>query len=641
MANYQFDTRGLPPGFDKAKYEEAVKRLLVDHLSIPAGDTTTIAAITGIVLLGEYYDIRSSAFREAVRSGRDELDRPVPRYSTEEKFRGAPAKDIVAELKKYNNAEVKAGLDKVEGKEYRMAFKSVQTDTLAKLYTKTTKPTVESIFDRLTDKAAAAKYKAAKFGDLDKTLKGMPAEDLAEFIESTTDAETTGILQKAGRPELDEVLAEVDPTKVIEVLKVASGESSEVSSKEVYRKIENILTAGGKVPFYQEFATVGRFVISRAKEIPFDHPLFERQVDLGRNQYVSGGPAFDSLDLPPLTGEDGADMEIVADNIKAVSMIYASYQLDVGMRMIDVVDRINEIFHNGQLPIGFDAAGKALDNYNWNAEDRLSSAARRTHYSRVLGSPGGDVSKEVQPNTNFDSLFIRFLSSLAEYERQQRVADLVANTRPQNLASEYVRKAGRDLAANLSLYGWAATQFAARRLRQHIEEALGILNQPSVQNAYGATNLYQVIERVCSAEFNMTPNIVKSRTMAEAGKQLIDLVAKYHYVWNRSNGSPVFDEPNAPGEISGSDKISFFTLTQQWLAVNGIKDAQVDQYSEPEVAQYAPSIPSFGGFNGAPVGGGTSPDQMERIRQMVTSGQMPSLDQLQGMFNAGGAKVGV
>jgi hypothetical protein len=424
--------------------------------------------------------------------------------------------------------------------------------------------------------------------------------------------------------------------------KVPKENSAPVIAQDIYKYLEEHVPkiSGRATVFFQEFASVGRFAISRADELPFGNALFDRQIANGLDQYVAGGPTFDSLDLPALTGADGTDQEIVAENIKAVSMVYASYQLDVGMRMIDVVDRINEVFHNGQLPIGFDAAGKALDDYNWSAEDRMNASIRRTHYSRVLGSAGGDVSKDVLPNTQFESLFIRFLSSLAEYDRQQRVADLVANIRPQNLASEYVRKAGRDLAANLSLYGWAATQFAARRLRGHIEVALGILNQPSVQSAYGATNLYQVIERVSSSEFNTTPNIVKYRTMAEAGKGLIDLIAKYHFVWNKSNGIPVFDEPETTGEIGGVDKTSFFTLTQQWLAVNGIKDAQVDQYSEPEISQYAPSIPSFGGFNGGS-SPGTSPDQMERIKQMVTQGQMPSLDQLQGMFNGGGVKMGV
>lgn len=419
--------------------------------------------------------------------------------------------------------------------------------------------------------------------------------------------------------------------------RVPTDDGNTVRAKAVYKQIYEIAkTDATKTEiFFQEFATVGRFVISRANEIPFGHKRFDSQVKLGFEHYVSGAPSFDSLELPPLQGENGADTEILADNIKAVSMVYAAAQLDTGMRMIDVVDRINEIFHNGQLPIGFDSGGKAIDDYNWSAEDRMNAVARRMHYSRVLGASGGDVSKEVQPNTQFESLFIRFLSSLAEYERQQRIADIVANSRPQNLTSEYIRKAGRDLAANMTLYGWAATQFAARRLRQHIEEALSILKQPSVQKAYGVTNLYQVIERVAALEFNSTPNIVKHRTMAEAGKEILDIVAKYAHVWTKTDGTPLFSESGVKirPDIEDEDREKLLRQTQYWLAVNGIKDSQVNQYSEPEIAQYAPSIPSFGGgYAGMPKTNGSNPDQMDRIKQMVTSGQMPSLDQLQGMF---------
>lgn len=444
-------------------------------------------------------------------------------------------------------------------------------------------------------------------------------------------------------PAFDDALADARD----ELLKkVPDAHGKEVSSKKVYEYIdENIeRISGSDTLFYQEFASVGRYVISRTTELPFGNSLFDRQIKIGLDQYVSGAPTFDSLDLPPLTGDNGQDSEIIPDNIRAVSMVYATYHLDVGMRMIDVVDRINEIFHNGQLPIGFDAGGKAIDDYNWSSEDRMNAAARRMHYSRVLGSAGGDVSKEVQPNTQFESLFMRFISSLAEYERQQRISDIVAATRPQNLTSEYVRKSGRDLASNLSLYGWAATHFAARRLRQHVESALNILKQPSVQKAYGVTNLYQVIERVSSLEFNSTPNIVKHRTMAEAGKQILDIVAKYANVWTKSDGKPLFSEViggnRIPGDIEDEDRETLLCQTQQWLAVNGIKDAQVDKYSEPEMSAYAPSIPSFGNFgSGGMTTAGGSSDQMERIKQMVTQGQMPSLDQLQTMFN--GNKLGV
>jgi hypothetical protein len=314
--------------------------------------------------------------------------------------------------------------------------------------------------------------------------------------------------------------------------------------------------------------------------------------------------------------------------------------------MFHVVDRITEIFMNGQLPIGFDAGGRALDTYYWDREDRLNEAERRMVYSRVLGATGGMISKEVQPNTQFDSLWLRFLSSLAEFDRQQRVDEIIATNRPrpQNLTGEYVRNAGRAVAANVSLYGWGGTHFAARRLNGHIATALDILNQPSIQKAYGVTNPYQLIERVASAEFGVTPNIVRLRTMADAGNRILNIVANNHTAWTRSNGNPLFEEEDPtfertrviPGDISLADRKELLNLTQFWLAVNGIKDDQVDRLSQPEQAKYQPSIPTFAGMlpgsNGASSNGKAGADTVERLKQMVLQGQAPSLDQLKQLL---------
>lgn len=651
MANFEFDPRGLPQNFDKTKYYNVVKEELVSNYDIDPADETTIAAVVGILLLGEYYDNHSTAFDGAIRQARDEMLQKVPRVSLAQTLSGASSAELVRELKPFSNNEVREGLKKVRRENINEAWRNTPRERIAEILKKLSRAQADTLFDKLPDAKRATELKKTALADLDKEFVKVPRTEVDEMLRKVSDGEIGELLNKASRSELDEVMSEIDSPALLEVvISVSSLDENQASSKEVYRKIFEIITnfATKSDIFYQEFASVGRYVISRATEIPFGHPRFERQVQIGLDQYISGAPVFDSLELPPLQGDNGADTEIIPDNIKAVSMVYAAYQLDVGMRMIDVVDRINEIFHNGQLPIGFDAGGRAIDDYNWSAEDRLNAVQRRSQYSRVLGMSGGDISKEVQANTQFDSLFMRFLSSLAEYDRQQRVSDIVERVRPRNLTSEYVRKAGRDLAANLSLYGWAATHFAARRLRQHIEEALNILKQPSVQKSYGATNLYQVIERVASLEFNSTPNIVKHRTMAEAGKQILDLVAKYAHVWSRSDGRPLFTENTGSvytdttgyrtnqGEIDDADRDTFLSLTQQWLAVNGIKDAQVDKYSEPEISQYAPSIPGFGGFGGNGMsktnGGSTSPDQMDRIKQMVTQGQMPSLDQLQGMF---------
>jgi hypothetical protein len=309
--------------------------------------------------------------------------------------------------------------------------------------------------------------------------------------------------------------------------------------------------------------------------------------------------------------------------------VYAGYQLEK-LRLFHVVDRITERFLHGQLPIGFDNGGRALDTYYWNAEDRMNEAARRSMYSRVLGATGGDVPKDVAPNKDFDGLFMRFLASLAEFDRQRQVAGVFqTQVRPASVTGEQVRKAGNDLATNASLYGWGWTHFGARRLNGDIAMALSIIKLPQIQRTYGVSNPWQVIERVSADEFGQAPNIVKHRTMAESGKAILDLVAKHARTLATSTGNPLFPDPIAPdqrSDISADDMRQFLTHTQYWLAVNGVTDQQVGQMSQPVESRSAPSLPPFAS------GGSADAGAMEKLKQMVSAGSPPSLDQLQTLL---------
>lgn len=410
---------------------------------------------------------------------------------------------------------------------------------------------------------------------------------------------------------------------------------SEVPNNDIYVRVAGDLgtiTGHGPEVSYQELAYIARYVIANAKDVPLGHSNFSTQVRIGLDRYVAGSPASDSLILPPLTGDDGSDVEIVDENVRAIGMVYAAYQLE-RMRLFHVVDRITELFMNGMLPIGFDNSGKALDAYHWEGEDRLSEPARRMTYARVLGAAGADVSKEVQPNREFESLFLRILSNLAEYDRQRRIGNLFDNNRRSlTLTGEQVRKSVCDFARNASLYGWGGTHFAARRLNAHIATAVNVLKLPQIQKAYGVSNPWQVVERVAATELGGAPNVVKYRTMAESGKAIIDLVAKHAKVWSTSTGNPLFNEDptratTAPFDIPTEDQEQLMRHTQYWLAVNGVADDQVDKLSQPSDTVYAPSIPSYGGSSHNGAG-----DAMEKIKQMVQSGSAPSIDQLKQMF---------
>jgi hypothetical protein len=132
--------------------------------------------------------------------------------------------------------------------------------------------------------------------------------------------------------------------------------------------------------------------------------------------------------------------------------------------------------------------------------------------------------------------------------------------------------------------------------------------------------------------------------MADAGNQILNIVATYHNVWARSkDGQPLFEERSpsgyttVKGDIPWDDRQKLMTQTQFWLAVNGIKDDQVDKLSQPEQSRYEPSIPSFAGLVPSPVlsrngAGPANTDALDRLKQMVLQGQAPSLDQLKQLL---------
>jgi hypothetical protein len=81
--------------------------------------------------------------------------------------------------------------------------------------------------------------------------------------------------------------------------------------------------------------------------------------------------------------------------------------------------------------------------------------------------------------------------------------------------------------------------------------------------------------------------------------------------------------------VSPADQDEFMRQAGFVIAVLGIKDDQVEQFSQPAETQYAPSIPNL-----APVSGtGSTNGQagIDQLRQMVSQGQVPTADQLKAL----------
>ncbi len=243
-----------------------------------------------------------------------------------------------------------------------------------------------------------------------------------------------------------------------------------------------------------------------------------------------------------------------AANIRAMQQIYVAAMLEE-LQLFRVMDRLVELFQAGVLPIGSNASGVKLYGYWKQRPQRMSTSERQSLYGRTLGLGGGD--QDSTPNREFENLWLRFLSSVVS------AADRSKNTDPaaRRVSQQEVRKAGRDLAANLSLYGHGFAHFAAIDLQEQIKTITDLLSAPGVRAAYGAKNIWELIDKVASLELGGPPNIVRYRTMATSGSAVISWLASKVRDLARESGRPILGSQRRDREL--------IRACERWLAVQG------------------------------------------------------------------------
>ena len=274
---------------------------------------------------------------------------------------------------------------------------------------------------------------------------------------------------------------------------------------------------------------------------------------------------MEKIELPDL--EATTDGEIVKENLRIAGVLYYSYQLEE-MRIFQVVDRIAELFAQGLLPLGHGPAADALTQLARSGRPD-SKSVRRNAYWRMFGVARGDTDGSVggdaspgEPNSDFLSLWIRFISAVSGHVREHRVTKLIE---PPAAANAPVRKAARELAVNLSRHGWGGARMMARRLAADIDQAVDILGDRDLQRAFGARGMWQVIDRVNTEQLGGARNVVRHRTQAEAGRRIIDWLADC-------------DQASAPRDVQ------LVIAVEQWIAASATLDGAVEQASQPRAA---------------------------------------------------------
>ena len=259
--------------------------------------------------------------------------------------------------------------------------------------------------------------------------------------------------------------------------------------------------------------------------------------------------------LPDL--DANADTEIVTDNVRVVQAIYFARQLE-DMRAFQVVDRLVELFQQGMLPLGSGRARKLLEHYG-SVSDRLSEGERRNFYAIALGAPGGDAI-DLQPNHEFPTLWLRLISRVAMFECEQGGSATGGQAMSARAA---VERAARALAANASVHG-AGLVVAVRRLSADANALRAVLEAPEIRRAYGARDMWQVIDQVATNELGRSVNVSRRRQLAHAGSTVLQWLADHADALNR----PVTSWAESPFR-------DLINAVEQWLAASGTDDDAV------------------------------------------------------------------
>ena len=266
---------------------------------------------------------------------------------------------------------------------------------------------------------------------------------------------------------------------------------------------------------------------------------------------VSGAPASAmEIILPDL--DEATDFEIQRENLNAAQAIYFAYMLEE-MRLPQVVERIVELFRSGLLPLGRGAAGDYLYNYYKRAADRITEGERRDLYMRLFGAPGGNPNGN-EPNRDFNELWLRFVSAVSTFARQLSVDRLLRTNIPVAVSQEQVRKAGRDAAANLSVHAYGIAYFAATELQTMILEYRDKLSDPEIRGAFGARDMWQVIDQVNANYLGGTRNTHRYRTQARAGAVIIRWLANHHERLTGRFGEVISIAALTNPQLRGSDQ---------------------------------------------------------------------------------------
>src|SRR5260370_30210388 len=138
----------------------------------------------------------------------------------------------------------------------------------------------------------------------------------------------------------------------------------------------------------------------------------------------------------------------------------------------------------------------------------------------------------------------------------------------------------------------------ATELQTQINDVITILKNEEIRAAYGAKDMWQVVDQVSGLELGGAKNSVKYRTMASAGATVFAWLANKSTQLASGSYVPILDVAqlqNAPTystkPTTNPSDYDLVGACDQWLAVTGPDEESVDKMAQPIEGPAMPSRP--------------------------------------------------
>jgi hypothetical protein len=249
--------------------------------------------------------------------------------------------------------------------------------------------------------------------------------------------------------------------------------------------------------------------------------------------------------------------DLDSPSIRAMEAIYSAAVFEE-LKMFQVADKLVALLRTGMLPLGRGEGADRLRRFGENTTRRLPESERRAVYQRAFGIGSEDG---IDSNREFNNLWLRFLSTVKSAGQSS------------GASQEPLRRAGQDLASNLSLHGYGMAYVAARELQSHMRDMLDLLSDREIQSAAGARDIWQVIDLVAARDLGGAANSVRLRALQSSGATILRWLAARAGGLARASAAPVLnlDERRATRSPGSSPAPSDYDLVQavdRWLAAS-------------------------------------------------------------------------